>query len=310
MKALTVACFLLAWPLGALAAQVSLSASTQNATIAEHVELRLIVRTLENIDEIKVTIPAGGYDIISRQNQPRIQTAEWRTFEQVITIAFFKTGDCTVGPLAVELLSARKVKENETSGTVTIKIRSLLGENDKDIKPLKELLAMRGDPRHLLTYVGGALLLLLLAALGWSLLKRKKKKRQTETVPLLPPEIELEMRIRELRQKSLLSSGEYRQFFIFLSETIKHFIERAYEFNAADFTTAETVARLKHSEDDREIVNHMEAIFQEADLVKFARQIPEEDAMALVFQRIAVLIEKHKKRRELAMAEAHVQTGR
>jgi hypothetical protein len=310
MKLLTIACIFLAWPFAATSAQVTMSASTQTATIAEHVELRLIVRTLENIDEIKVTIPAGGYDIISRQNQPRIQTAEWRTFEQVITIAFFKTGDFTVGPLAIELLSAKTVKENETSGTVTIKIRSLLGENDKDIKPLKKLLVMRGDPRHLLIISAGVMILLLLLIMGRLLLKKMKKKRLPETAPLLAPEIELEMRIRELRQKNLPQLGEFRQFFISLSDMIKHFLERAYEFNAADFTTAETVAGLKKSEKDGEIIAHLETIFRQADFVKFARQIPEKEVVAGIFQKIAALIEKHKNRREQAKAETHAQTGR
>lgn len=310
MRSVAAACLLLTWPAAAAAAQVTLSASTQTATIAEHVELRLIVRTLENIDEIKVTIPAGGYDIISRQNQPRIQTVEWRTFEQVITIAFFKTGDFTVGPLAIELLSAKTVKENETSGTVTIKIRSLLGENDRDIKPLKKLLPMRGDPRHLLKVAAGVMMLLLLGIMSWLSLKKMKKKRLVAAALLLPPEIELEMRVRELRQKNLPQLGEFRQFFISLSDMIKHFIERAYEFNAADFTTTETVEQLKNSEKDGEIITHMETIFREADLVKFARQVPEKETVAGIFKKIAALIEKHKKRRALKAAEVHAQTGR
>ena len=91
---------------------------------------------------------------------------------------------------------------------------------------------------------------------------------------------------------------------------IKHFIERAYEFNAADLTTVETVERLKNSERDGEIITHMETVFRQADLVKFARQVPEKEAMAAIFQKIAVLIEKHKKRREQALAKAHAETGR
>jgi len=305
MRPFTAACLLLAWPLTSAAAQVTLSASARTATIAEHVELRLIVRTLENIDEINVTIPAGGYDIISRQNQPPMQTTEWRTFEQVITIAFFKTGDFTVGPLAVELLAAKTVKESETSGTVTIRVRSLLGENDKDIKPLKKLLAMRGDPRHLLKYAAGSMLLLLLAITGWFLLKKRAMKKDLPRAAPLAPEIELEMRIRELRQKNLPQQGEFRQFFISLSDMIKRFIERAYEFNAADFTTAETIERLRNSEGDGEITGSMETIFQQADLVKFARRVPEQEAVASLYPLIAAVIIKHKKRREPAGAEPH-----
>jgi len=310
MKTRITVCLLLAWPLTAAAAQVTMSASTQTATIAEPIELRVVVRADAGIEGIRIDVPAGAYDILGRSARPVLKAAGLNTFEEIITIAFFKTGEFNVGPLAVELLPRRGDPGHEQTGQLTMRIRSLLTENDRDIKPLKELLVMRGHPRYLLKYAAGIMLLLLLAALGVLLLKKMKKKRLPEAAPLLPPEIELEMGFRELRRKNLLQRGEFRQFFISLSDLIKHFIERAYEFNAADFTTAETVEQLKNSEKDGEIIAHLETIFRQADLVKFARQVPEKEVLAGIFQKIAALIEKHKKRRAAAMAEAHAQTGR
>jgi len=292
------------------AAQVTLSASTLTATIAEHVELRLIVRSLENIDEMKVSVPTGDYDIIRHQSQPLIKTTEWHTFEQVITIAFFKTGDFTVGPLAIELLSAKAVKEKEQSGTVTIRIRSLLGENDKDIKPLKKLLAINGNPLHLLKYLAGAGLILFLGVI-LLILKRKMRKKSFHADTCLPaPEIELELRVRELWQKKLPQKGEYKLFFILLGEIIKHFLARAYSFNADDFTTTEIIAHLKSSEKDSAIIVGMEDIFRQADLVKFAKQVPETMIISTLAEKIATLTGKYKKRRSLETEASNVQTGR
>jgi hypothetical protein len=291
------------------AAQVTLSASTLTATIAEHVEFRLIVRSLENIDEIKVSVPAGDYDILRQQSLPLIKTAEWRTFEQVITIAFFKTGDFTVGPLAIELLSAKAVKEKEQSGTVTIKIRSLLGENDKDIKPLKKLLVIKGNPLHLLKYCAAIVLILLLGVILLILKHKIRKKSLPVSTSLPAPEIELELRIRELWQQKLPQKGEYKLFFILLGEIIKHFLARIYSFNADDFTTTEIITQLKSSEKDNAIVVCLEDIFQQADLVKFARQIPETALISALAEKIATLTGKYKKRFSLTEAN-HVQTGR
>ncbi|MCG2810537.1 MAG: hypothetical protein L6428_03635 [Candidatus Aminicenantes bacterium] len=310
MKPLPFILLLLLLPLTAVPAQVTMSASSQTATIAEHIDLRLVVRTDGAIDSIDIKVTDGAYEIIGRSKRPMLKAPGVTTFEEIITIAFFKTGEFNVGPFAVELLPQRGDPEHEQTGQLTIRIRSLLSESDRDIKPLKELLVMRGNPRHLLKYAAGFVLLLLLGVLLWFLLKKMQQKRLAETAPLLAPEIELEMRIRELRQKNLPQLGEFRQFFISLSDMIKHFIERAYEFNAADFTTVETVEQLKNSEKDGEILVHMETLFRQADLVKFARQVPEKETVDVVFQMIAALIKKHKNRRETAMAEAHVQTGR
>jgi hypothetical protein len=292
------------------AAQVTLSASTLTATIAEHVELRLIVRSFENIDEIKVSVPDGAYEIIRQQSQPLIKTAEWRTFEQVITIAFFKTGDFTIGPLAIDLISAKTVRGKEQSGTITIRIRSLLGENDKDIKPLKKLLAIKGNPLHLLKYLAGAGLILLLGVILLILKRKMRKKSFHADTCLTAPEIELELNVRELWQKKLPQKGEYKLFFILLGEIIKHFLARAYSFNADDFTTTETIAHLKSSEKDSDIVVGMEAIFQQADLVKFAKQIPETTTINALADKITTLTDKYKKRRSLETEANHVQTGR
>jgi hypothetical protein len=292
------------------AAQITLSASTQTATIAERVELRLIVRSFENIDKIKVSVPDGAYEIIRQQSQPLIKTAEWRTFEQVITIAFFKTGDFTIGPLAIDLISAKTVRGKEQSGTITIRIRSLLGENDKDIKPLKKLLAIKGNPLHLLKYLAGAGLILLLGVILLILKRKMRKKSFHADTCLTAPEIELELNVRELWQKKLPQKGEYKLFFILLGEIIKHFLARAYSFNADDFTTTETIAHLKSSEKDSDIVVGMEAIFQQADLVKFAKQIPETTTINALADKITTLTDKYKKRRSLETEANHVQTGR
>jgi hypothetical protein len=310
MKRLRAALILiLAWPLAAGASQVTLSASAQTVTIAERVELRVVVRADAGVEGIRVEIPAGDYDVVGRAQRPAIRAPDGMTFEEVITVAFFKTGDFTVGPFPV-VLRSRRGDESEQTGQLAIRVRSLLGENDRDIKPLKNLLAIRGDPRHLLPYAAAMLLLVLMGALALLVLKKGKGRRRPAAAPLLPPEIELEMRVRELRKRNLLQEGEFRQFFIALSDMIKHFLQRAYKFNAADCTSAETVARLRRSEGDGEIVAHLEAIFGQADLVKFARQLPGKEAVDGIWTMIASVVHVHKQRREQAMVQAHVQAGR
>jgi hypothetical protein len=310
MKILYAAFLFLAWPLWADGAQVTLAASTPTATIGERIELRVVVRAEAGVDGIRVNVPAGPYDIVGRSRRPIVQSAEGRTFEEIIVIAFFQTGDFVVGPFRVELLPKSIAAASEQTGQLAIRIRSLLGENDKDIKPLKELFAIRGDPRHLLKYAAALILLLLLGALAWLGLKKLKKKRLPEAEPLLAAEIELEMRANELRKKNLPQTGEFRQFFIALSGMLKHFIQRAYGFNAMDCTTAETMAQLENRESDGEIVSGMAAIFVEADLVKFARLLPEKETVDGIWPQIASLVAEHKKRRELALAATHVQTSR
>jgi hypothetical protein len=301
---------LLAGPLAAGAAQVSLSSSAQTVTVAEHVELRVVVRAEAGIEGMRVEVPAGDYDIVGRARRPAARSAEGTTFEEVITVAFFRTGEFTVGPFRVVLLSRQGEQGSEETGRVSVRVRSLLGENDKDIKPLKDLLAIRGRPWHLLRYAAAVLLLLLLGAALLLALRKRRGKRRAGSAPPLPPETELEMRVAELRRRNLPQAGEFRKFFIALSDMIKRFLQRAYGFNAEECTSAETVARLRGSESAGEIVAHLEAIFMQADLVKFARQVPAPEAVEGIWPMIASMIAVHRRRREQATEAADVQAGR
>jgi len=284
------------------AAQVILSASTLTATIGEQVELRLIVRSLETADEMKVSLPAGDFEVIRRQSQPTIRTSEWRTFEHVITVAFFKTGEFAVGPMTVELLAAKAVIEKDQSNAISIKVRSLLGADDRDIKPLKKPLAIQGNPLHLLKYVAVVGLILLLAALLLILMRKKHEKSPPPEAALPEPELELELRIRELWQQRWTQKGEYKLFFIRLGEINKHFLDRSYGFNADDLTSTEVMARLGSNEKDMGIVACFENIFTQADLVKFAEQVPETSTINALAQNIATVINTYKKRRSLSEA--------
>ncbi len=287
-----------------------MSASSATATIGEPIELRVVVRAEPGVAGIRVTVPAGAYDVVGRNARPAVGSAAGSTFEEVITIAFFQTGDFTVGPFQIELLPRREDSASESTGQLAIRVRSLLGENDKDIKPLKELLAMRGDPRHLLPYAAALLLALLLGAVALLLRRRLKRKKELAAEPPLLPELELERGIRELRGKNLWQAGEFRPFFITLSGLLKHFLERAYGFNAEECTTAETVAGIRSREADTGVVAGLEGIFTLADLVKFARLVPEAETESNIWKQVDSLVAEHRKRRRLAEEAAHVPPGR
>jgi hypothetical protein len=312
MKRLPAAALLalVALPLAAGSAQATMTASTATATIGEPIELRVVVRAEPGIRAIRVEVPSGPYEVIRRRSLPPVAGAGKRTFAEIITVAFFRTGDFTVGPVRVALRPAGSGAQAEATGQLAIHIRSLLDENDKDIKPLKGPLPLRGDPRHLLPYAAALLLALLLAAVVLLLLRRRRRAAARPAPPPLPPELELEREARELRERHLWPAGEYRVFFIALSGMLKRFLARAYGFNADECTSAETVAGLREREHDAGIVAALEETFALADLVKFARRAPDAGAEAGIWRRLESLIAEHKERRRRAEEAAHAAPGR
>lgn len=289
------------------AAGVALSASTATATVGERIELRVVASGESGVSGMRFDVPAGDYEVISRR---RLPAAASGAIAEIITIAFFQTGDFTVGPFRVELLPRRQGQAEESTGQLAIRVRSLLAEGDQDIQPLKEPLPLAGDPRHLLPYAAAALLAALLLVLALLLRRRRRRRAQRPAAPPLPPEIELERAALALRAKNLWPAGEFRSFFIALSGMLKHFLERAYGFNAGECTSSETVAILKGREGDEAIVCGLEGLLRQSDLVKFARQLPQAGIEAGIWEQIAVLVAEHRKRRQAAEEAARVSPGR
>ena len=295
------------------ASQVTLSASATTVTIGERIDLRVVARAGAGVAAMRVAVPAGDYDVLARRALPAADAAGGRTFEETVTVAFFRTGEFVVGPFRVELLpaGAGAVAVEET-GRLTVRVRSLLGEGDKDIKPLKEPLPLRGDPRRLWPFLALSLLLPLLAALAVHARRRARQRRGRAAAP--PPEApadaELEERLRRLRQSELLRRGEYRAFFIALAAALKRFLGRAYGFPAEDCTTAETLALLGQREDDAALVAGLETVLAQADLAKFARRPPADGEMDPLWAALDGLVAVHRARRERAVEAADAQAGR
>ena len=285
--------------------QVLLTASPQSARIGDRIDIHLIVKTFGDIDDIIVSGETPDIDVIERKSLPVRDLQDYRLFERIITIAVFKIGEFTVGPFEVATFKDKTPGETVKSGTLSVKINSVLEEGDKDIKQLKKPMEMRGRPWHLLKYLLIPLILLQAAWLAVLILKKRKKRLASRTGPLQPPEEELASSIRELAARRLLEKGEAKKLFIRLTEIFKRFFDRYYGFNAEDMTTRETLLRLRRDEREEGVSGSLERILDTSDLVKFARFIPEPKTVDDLFASIERLIVLYRKRRADSETEPH-----
>jgi hypothetical protein len=290
--------------------QVSLSASPQSARIGDRIEIHVIVKTAPDVQDIAVNGDLRDFDIIEQKTLPVRNFPDYRIFEKIITIAVFKIGESTVGPFEVVPVKDKKPGEKVKSGTLSIKINSVLEESDKDIKPLKKLMEMRGHPWFLLRYLIIPLILLLMAWIVVLILKERKKILAARAGPLPAPEEELAVSIRELAGRGLLEKGKAKELFIRLTGIFRRFFDRYYGFEADDLTTGETLLQLHRTEKEARVAEEIEHILVISDLVKFARFIPEAKTVDDLFAAIDRLIHVYRARRAAAQTEAHAAAGR
>ena len=125
------------------------------------------------------------------------------------------------------------------------------------------------------------LALLLIGLLIYYFKTRKKPEiKKIDTVNTLPPFEEALEKLQELDNKLLWQNNEIKKYYSELTEIIRVFIEKELEIPALEITTFELVSLLsdyntqKNINITKETVRKLDALLQEADLVKFAKSTP------------------------------------
>ena len=125
------------------------------------------------------------------------------------------------------------------------------------------------------------LALLLIGLLIYYFKTRKKPEiKEIDTVNTLPPFEEALEKLQELDNKLLWQNNEIKKYYSELTEIIRVFIEKELEIPALEITTFELVSLLsdynnpKNINITKETVRKLNALLQEADLVKFAKSTP------------------------------------
>jgi hypothetical protein len=289
--------------------QVSISASENLATIGDKINIKILTKTSEAVDKISLNIPKKDFEILYEETIPQRKYKDHLVFETNFVISFFKTGDFTVGPLTVELIKNDKTIESKTTNSIPVKIKSVLKSEDKDIKNLKDLVPLKGNPLFLLKYVFIFLAVGIVALTIIFFIKKRKNKKKVELLPHLSPFEELEQQIKELMEKKLFEAGKIKEFFISLINIIKYFLYRQYQFNAEDLTTTETLTILEKKESETSIFEKLEFLFNISDLVKFAKFMPSSDELKGVMQKTNHMLQSYREKINRENIQENVSTG-
>ncbi len=220
----------------------------------------------------------GAFDV--KDYEPDIETklpgGRIKT-ETKFVLSTFTTGDYMIPPLPIMFTLPDKSRKVMLAEPVPIKVRSMLENvgDSVDIKPLKPQYEFKRNwgPYY---FWGGIILAVLVAALLlW--LKLRKKKVAEEIVDRRPAwEIAFEM-LAMLKQTQLLSDGKYKEYYIELTEIVRAYLGRMYRFRVLDMTTDEFLTLFADTNLPENLFERTAGFLRHADLVKFAKYVPERE---------------------------------
>ncbi|MFP4287779.1 MAG: hypothetical protein ACLFQS_00860 [Bacteroidales bacterium] len=300
MNRVTIHLFLLCFvyvllSLQASANEVETQISPKKIEIGEHAELSFLLEippgTTEIIfplfnekisDKIEI-ISYGEPDTLQKGEDEIIQIRRW------LTITSWESGFHPVEPHEFGFVANRDTVFFE-SQPLLLEVTEFALEEQAELKDIKDILNQPVTFTEILPWV---LLVLLLAVISFFLIKyiknRRKKKGEPESIwekPEVPAHIAAISSLEGLKAKKLWEQGYIKQYYIELTGIIRQYIEKRFDVDALEMTTPETLAALQ-SKLDSNTWNQLKDLLESADLVKFAKFIPDEnhhsDAMENAF---------------------------
>lgn len=173
--------------------------------------------------------------------------------------------------------------------------KSLLKEDEKaEFRPLKPIFAFA---RAWWPFLVAGIAVLTLLYFLYRLNERRKANALLKPAVVLPvvhfdnPLVQLENALFTLKNGESLSTGQFKDFYSALSEAIRLYFERVYEFPALEQTSGELVRELKRQGVDLRLLELANKVLRASDMVKFAKFIPSYDSAV---QHLQLAFDLHK----------------
>jgi hypothetical protein len=264
--------------------EVESKVDTSVITIGDRITYSLVIR---RDPELNIVRPGAGANLgmfeIKDYNFPEPEEENGYISERFdFEISVFDTGHYKVPAFPVayfkEDSSEYQIIQAEP---VDIYVRSLLsGEESPELKDVKPPIDLPFNYWYWMSMGAIALLLLLIGFFGYRLWKQRREKGYLFKPPPAPkPAHEVAMlELNELFHSGLLEKEEYKAFFSKLTDILRTYMEGRYFFSAMEETTAEIMNNLRSNLDSEPLREDMHGLLTLADLVKFAKHIPDSRA--------------------------------
>jgi len=263
--------------------------------IGDLINYRLTVYFDSAIDLTPPPIGAnlGSFDVKDYQADDEIDLDDGRKkIESRFLLTTFTTGDYIIPPIPIEYKTADSVPKILISEPISIRVSSLLAEDSDtlDIRDLKPPFEFKKSKVWLYYLIGG---IILVGAILFYLIRHRRRKAGEDGGPVdlrKPWEIAFED-LAVLKEKDYPKTGDLKLYYIELSEILRAFLGRIYKIPVLDMTTDEFCENLSELEVDEQLYIGIRQFLIHADLVKFAKWIPELDKTNIDFDDAHGMIE-------------------
>lgn len=221
-------------------------------------------------------------------------------FRQSITLTSFDSGYWQVPPFQFQTITADTTAGAGviTTDSLQIMVGTVAVDTTKPFRPIKQI---RSVPLNLLAYWPYALgVLILILVIVWLVFFRKPKQRvvREPEIPREPPYEEAIKSLQALEMEKLWQQNHVKPYYTKLTDILRRYIERRFGVNAMEQTTDELLAKIKPVTKLNQQRDNLRYILETADLAKFAKLEPQQQAHEASLKKAYELVEWTRPREE------------
>ena len=246
------------------------------ATVTVGDPIRLTLRLRYRAD-VRASLPdlstwLQGFSVRPGDGQPPIEVEDGLELIRRFELRLYELGSKQIPSLAVDFVRASGDTLVRASQPLDVEVVSARAEEEEGIRDIKPPVGIAGGIPLWLAVVVAVVAVALIAGVVFWLLRRRQKGE--EELPSLEP-VDHAAEFIRIAGMGLVERGDFKIYYSLLSDNLRRYLEQTLGMEAMEQTTAEIAASLERVELESEIVREVEGYLGFADLVKFARYLPE-----------------------------------
>ena len=298
--------------------KVAARVSKSDVTLGEPFELTVEINRSRGVS---VTLPLrlelGAFSELSRKdpghetpsrgaeskNKGPSNLDQEKTFSQVhvLTLAAYTLGELTIPPIELTALGPGGELISLHTDPIQIHVVSVLkNEPNPEIKPFKPPVSVgerRWWPLYLLLGLVAAALIAGATVLVYRRVQERKRAERPPPPPI-PAHVTALKKLEALDVDGLMERGQFKELYLALSEIMREYVGGSWGFDALEMTTTEISDALRRAGVPPETFQRLERFFNDCDLVKFAKYLPELSAAKQAVEEAEAIVREASDKRE------------
>ena len=239
--------------------------------------------------------PPEGFELVSFDHEGPLSGPGGANVDSLrYELTLYRTGEHSIPPFSLKCILSDGTELSAVSDAIPVTVVSVIDDEAEDIRDLKGPVDIPGGVPWYWWVIGGLVLLAVAAVVMLYIRRRRDRGAPDGPSPAAeqrPPE---EIALEELDQLALrewLARGRVNAHYSALSEILRRYLSARYRIAAMEYTTSELMAALNVLDLGNEETRAIRVLFEECDVVKFAKYTPESHRQSLSLQEGREIVE-------------------